>query len=252
MDQFHNDNERNRRDVGLSFYNEEVDLVENNQDKDFNDNKLTNLDSLTVNRNPSSDNELTREKYVDVELEKNTIVRFNQTLENFLKVSAGSDVYNLTNHNKKSITDITEIKFPNIGTELLQNWKIYCNNKNNPSRITDFKRSTKSNSPTSEAGATSPAPIGNAFMYIETSGINSGNDIIFVSWERTDIFQITNITFYDDRYSILTNVSEKSIGRFRIQLRLEDNTWSTQNTIPKNSQYSNTSTEWTLLNLFLM
>ena len=39
------------------------------------------------------------------------------------------------------------------------------------------------------------------------------------------------------------------MGRFRIQLLLEDNTWSTQNTIPKNDQYSDTSTEWTLLNL---
>ena len=27
VDQFYNDNERNRRDIGLSFYNEEVDLV---------------------------------------------------------------------------------------------------------------------------------------------------------------------------------------------------------------------------------
>ena len=39
------------------------------------------------------------------------------------------------------------------------------------------------------------------------------------------------------------------MGRFRIHLSLEDNTWSTQNIIPKNSQYSTTSTEWTLLNL---
>ena len=39
------------------------------------------------------------------------------------------------------------------------------------------------------------------------------------------------------------------MGRFRIQLILEDNTWSTQYTIPKNEQYTNTSTDWTLLNL---
>ena len=39
------------------------------------------------------------------------------------------------------------------------------------------------------------------------------------------------------------------MGRFRIQLLLADNTWSTLYTIPKNSQYSNTSTEWKLLNL---
>ena len=37
--------------------------------------------------------------------------------------------------------------------------------------------------------------------------------------------------------------------RFRIQLLLEDNTWSTQYTIPKNDQYSDTSTDWTKLSL---
>ena len=39
------------------------------------------------------------------------------------------------------------------------------------------------------------------------------------------------------------------MDRFRIQLLLEDNTWSTQYTIEKNTLYSNSSTEWTLLNL---
>ena len=39
------------------------------------------------------------------------------------------------------------------------------------------------------------------------------------------------------------------MGRFRIQLLLEDNTWSTQYTIAKNTQYSNTSIDWTSLNL---
>ena len=39
------------------------------------------------------------------------------------------------------------------------------------------------------------------------------------------------------------------MGRFRIQLLLEDNTWSTQYTIAKNCQYSDTSIEWKLLNL---
>ena len=39
------------------------------------------------------------------------------------------------------------------------------------------------------------------------------------------------------------------MGRFRIQLILEDNTWSTRFEIPKNDRYSNSSTEWTLANL---
>ena len=67
VDQFHNDNERNRRNVGLSFYKEEVDLVKNIEGNDFNHKKLTNLDSITVNRNPTSDNEVSNKKYIDDE-----------------------------------------------------------------------------------------------------------------------------------------------------------------------------------------
>ena len=85
-------------------------------------------------------------------------------------------------------------------------------------------------------------------MYIETSGGNYGNNV-FCSFERIDIIQITNITFYYTRFSILTNNSLKSMGRFRIQLLLEDNTCDTQYTIAKNTQYSSSSTEWSLLNL---
>ena len=39
------------------------------------------------------------------------------------------------------------------------------------------------------------------------------------------------------------------MGLFIIQLLLQDNTWSTQYTIAKNTQYSDNSTDWTLLNL---
>ena len=39
------------------------------------------------------------------------------------------------------------------------------------------------------------------------------------------------------------------MGRFRIQFLLEDDTWSTQYTIDKNTQYSDSESEWKLLNL---
>ena len=39
------------------------------------------------------------------------------------------------------------------------------------------------------------------------------------------------------------------MGRFRIQLLLEDNTWSTRYNIPKNDRYSDSSTDWTKLSL---
>ena len=85
-------------------------------------------------------------------------------------------------------------------------------------------------------------------MYSETSSSNHGN-IVFVSWERTDIIQIFDITIFYIQFSILTIDSLKSMGRLRIQLLLEDNTWSTRYNIPKIDQYSDTSTERTLVNL---
>ena len=39
------------------------------------------------------------------------------------------------------------------------------------------------------------------------------------------------------------------MGRFRIQIFSEDNTWSTRYNIPKNDRYSDTSTQWTKSNL---
>ena len=197
VDQFHQKNERKRRDLGIDFYNE-----------------------------------------------SSTILRFNQTLQNYIKVSVGKDIYILTKYDKIQITDTTEIKYPNIGSDLLQKWYIKCNNKNDISKVGDFIKSTKTHSPTDDSGSTSLPPIGDSFMYIETSSNNYGHERIFVSFERTDIIQITNITYYYNRFSILTNEDKKSMGRFRNQLLLEDNTWSTQYTIAKNSQYSDISTEW--------
>ena len=112
IDSLHEENERSRRDLGIDFYDESNDLVKNNQDIDFNDNKLLNLDSVTVNRNPTLDHELSNKKYIDNELDKNTIVRFNRTPSNFLKVTVGNDTYNLSKYNKKQLTDTTINKYP--------------------------------------------------------------------------------------------------------------------------------------------
>ena len=127
--QFHQQNERSRRDLGLDFYDESSDIVRNNQDNDLNDKKLTSLDSITVNWNPSLDNESANKKYIDDELDKNTIVRFNQTLRNSFKVSVGNNTYNLTKNDKKQLTDTTVFKSGNSGSYLLQNWNILCNDK---------------------------------------------------------------------------------------------------------------------------
>ena len=247
VDRFNQDNERSRRDLGIDFYNESNDLVKNNQDNDLNDYKFTNLDSIQVNRNPISDNELSTKKYIDDELEKNTIVRFNQTLQNYLKVSVGDTIYNLTKYNKIQIIDTTEIRYPNIGNDLLQKWNIRCNNKKNQSISSDFIKSTKTYSPTNETGATILPPIGNAFMYLETSSNNHGNNT-FVTFERTDIIQISNISFYYNRFSI-SDENLRAMGRFKVLLLLENNAWTTQFVNNENDQYSINSTDWKLLNL---
>ena len=223
-------------------------MVKNNQDNDFNDNKLTNIDSITVIGNPTSDNELANKKYIDGELDKNAKVRFNQTLQIYLKVSVGNDTYNLTKYDKIQLIDTTIMKSSKTGGYLLQNWVIKCNDKNNKGKVSNFIKSTKTNSPTSDSGATSLLPIGDSFMYIETSSNNHGSGV-FISFEQTDITQISNITFYYNRFSS-SDDNLKSMGRFRIQLLLEDNTWSTRYNIPRNDRYSDTSTDWTLLSLY--
>ena len=248
VDQFHQENEHSRRHLGIDFNDASNDLVKNNQDKDFNVNKITKLDSITVNRNHTSNNELSNKKYNDDSIEEGKNVRFNQTLPEYLKVSVGNGVYNLTKNNKIQITDTTIIKTGKSGRYLLQNWNIKCIDGNGKSKIQNFIQSTNSNSPTGDSGAASLPPISGSFMYFETSSNNHGANV-FCSFESTDIIQITIITFYYDRFSVSTNDSLKSIGRFRIQLLIDENTWSTQKTIPKNSQYSDNSTDWTLLNL---
>ena len=183
---------------------------------------------------------------MDDELDKNTIPRFSQKLEFYLKVSVGNDTYNLTKHDRIQITDTTINKYPNTGSSLLKNWVIKCNDKNSSCKISNFNKSTKTNSPTSYSEATSFFSIVNSFMYIETSSINHG-DIVFVSFGRSDNFQISNITFYYNRFLLLTNASLKSMGRFRIQFLLEFNTWSSRYIIHKNDRFGDTSTDWTKL-----
>ena len=110
--------------------------------------------------------------------------------------------------------------------------KNICNDRKNNGKIQNFIRSSKTSSPTNYSGATVLPPIGDSFMYIETSTNNYGENV-FVSIERTDIIQISYITFYYNRFSIITNDDIKSMGQFKIQLLLGNNTWTTQYTIEK-------------------
>ena len=239
VDSLH-ESSRNRRDLSSVF---------NDEDNEFDKNKLNKVDSVTVNRNPTSDIELACKKINDGSIEEGTIVGFNQTITNYLKVSVGDNTYNLTKYDKLQITDTTIIKHPNTSCYLLQIWIIKSNDRNNNGKIQNFIKSTKTDSPTGYSGSTSLPPIANSFMYLETSSNNHGNNV-FVSFKRTDSIQISNITYYYNRFSILTNASLKSMGRFRIKLLLEDKTWSTRYNIPKNDLFSDTSREWSKLSLY--
>ena len=81
-------------------------------------------------------------------------------------------------------------------------------------------------------------------MYNETNSNNHGS-ISFCSFERTDIIQISSITY--KRFSTLSNDSLKAKGRFSIQLLLEDNTWSTRYNIAEKDRFSNSPILWTKL-----
>ena len=73
-------------------------------------------------------------------------------------------------------------------------------------------------------------------MYFETSGNNSGSNT-YVKLIRTDIIQITNISFYYNRYSA-TDPDLKAMGRVSIDILLDDNTWVNKYLIQENTQYS--------------
>ena len=79
----------------------------------FNENKKINLDSIVVNRDPSSDNELSTKNYIENELDKNTMSRFNQILGRYLEVSVGNDAFSLAEYDKRHLKDVTEVGSPN-------------------------------------------------------------------------------------------------------------------------------------------
>ena len=96
-------------------------------------------------------------------------MRFNQTLQNYLKKSVGNGIYNLTKYDKIQITDTTNIRSPNEGKYLLQKWNITFSDINGNGKLNNIIKSTKTTSPTGDSGATSKPPKGDSFVFIETS-----------------------------------------------------------------------------------
>ena len=225
-------------------------MVKKNEDNNFNDKKLTNINSITIKNNPSDNNHVSNKKYIDDELDKNTIVRLNDdSNDRYLQVRINNTAYNLLIYNKTQTIDLTKIIYPNIGIELLQNWKIICNNSLNEGKPSDFVKSSITSTPTGITGANVIPPIGNSFMYIETSSLNNGQNV-YVSFERTDSIHISNITFYYNRYSLRTSF-HRGFGNFDIQL-LRDGSWETEFTIEKDIDYGTNQSNWTLLNINIL
>ena len=101
------------------------------QDMEFDTNSLTTLQKLTVNRNPTSDEEVSNQNHIDNELNKNTFSRFSHSLQNYLKISVGNDVYNLTKNHRIQFTDTTVTKYPNHEGVFLQQRIRKCSDENN-------------------------------------------------------------------------------------------------------------------------
>ena len=138
----------------LIFFDETNEVVKNNQKNNLNDKKLTNVNSITIKNNPTDDNHVGNKKYISNELDKNTILRFNQTQENYLKVSVGNDIYNLTKYDKIQRTDTTTNRYSNERKYLLQKWNIVFSDKNGNGKLNNIIKSTKTTSPTGDSGAT--------------------------------------------------------------------------------------------------
>ena len=138
--QFYQKIERSRRALGIDFYNGSTNLVENNHNNNFNYKKFSNLDNNLVNRQHISDNELANRKIVDNSLNSGNILKFNQTLKNFIKISVGNDVYFVIKNDKIQITDTSIMKHPQTSGYRPVKWVIKCNDKNNNGKIQNLSK----------------------------------------------------------------------------------------------------------------
>ena len=62
-----------------------LSTVFNDQEKDFDNNRLTSLDSITVNKDPTLENEKSNKKYLDDSLGEGSIAIFHQSLQKITK-----------------------------------------------------------------------------------------------------------------------------------------------------------------------
>ena len=88
------ENDRNRKVLSAVF---------NDQDSNFDKNKITDIGSVPLNRTPTSDNNLANKKSFDDSLGEDTILRFKKGLEKFSVISIGDSVYTFRKKTKNKL-----------------------------------------------------------------------------------------------------------------------------------------------------
>ena len=79
---------------------------------------------------------------------------------------------------------------------------------------------TKTNVRMKNLRATSLAPLGDAFMYIEAGRKNSGDNNVLDCSERKDTIQINIVTLYHTRFSKPTSIFGL-MGRYLIEIGIK-------------------------------
>ena len=85
---------------------------------------------------------LSNKKYFDDQLKRDILLSSNPTVQSYLKVTVGNDVFNLKNYDRKLIIDATIIKPPNSTIYRLQDWNEDCNDKIGAAKIQIFEKQT--------------------------------------------------------------------------------------------------------------
>ena len=119
--------------------------------------------------------------------------------------------------------DTTVFKKPNQGGYLLQQRNKEAFDRNTNGKTPNFIESSETTTPSLDTGNATLPPTGTCCMYTETISNNYGN-CAFVSFNLTNIFQISNISFNYNRFSA---VISKVMGKLRTEPLLSYNTWRT-------------------------
>ena len=92
----------------------------NDQDNNFKDNKLAKKDSISIINEPCLFNENAHKIIVYAFIENGSMLRLNQTSENYLKVSVKGNVFNLEKYYTNTIVDTKSKNSQPIITAVMQ------------------------------------------------------------------------------------------------------------------------------------